>query len=131
MHDEFFQAGMMVSRMLMKRDRRISNEVIMCNSRDLYLTCESLVSLNDEVHRYIFQYAKKDHKHLALNTHKTFVIAIAYNNDNMSFGIDTKGNTCSLDIINRCIDWLRNAYTSELDKIKRGVYFNGPENIKG
>lgn len=132
MNDEFFQAGVMVSRMLTKRDRRVSNEVVMCNTKELYLTIESRVSLNDEIHTYICRYAKKDHQNVALMTMKTFVVSVVDNGDEPRFGINTQSGTCDLNTMMKCVNWLCDAYVCELDKIKRGVYLNdGVENIEG
>ena len=128
MNDQFFQAGMMVSRMLTKRDRRVSNEVIMCNTDKLYLTLESRVALNDEIHMYVCRYAKKDKQTVALKTSRTFVVSVADNGEEPAFGINTQSETCSLDIIKRCIDWLRDAYMCELTKIRNGEYLNGTDN---
>jgi hypothetical protein len=91
------------------------------------MTIESRVSLNDEIHSYICRYAKKDKQNVALMTMKTFVISVAEVNGEPTFGVNTQSDTCSLDIMMKYVDWLRSAYVSELDKFRRGVYFNGPE----
>ena len=114
--DLFIEIGSHVVNTLMKTNRNICSEVVICNTGDVYITIEPRVSLTDRTHVYVCRYIRRDKMMVYLKSSKRFIVLVGMNNGKLTYGIETQDGVVDFEITRKCVCLLNDMYQEELQR---------------